>query len=64
MRCIKQLMLVTALITGGLCEVEAQDVSINILNQPAAVSKGSTLGRVLWIFVIMMVVLEMLLLEN
>jgi len=39
-------MLVTALISGGLCEVEAQDVSINILNQPAAVSQGSTLGRV------------------
>jgi hypothetical protein len=64
MRCIKQLMLVTALITGGLCEVEAQDVSINILNQPAAVSKGRLWDVLPWIFVIMMEVVEMLLLEN
>ncbi|MDI9882623.1 hypothetical protein [Flectobacillus longus] len=46
MRHIKQLMLITALITIGLYKVNAQDVSINILNQPAAVSKGSMLGRV------------------
>ena len=45
MRHIKQLMLITALITVGLYKVNAQDVSINILNQPAAVSAATACAQ-------------------